>query len=88
MSEYTLTREQIRLIDDFCKGKKGEQLFKEIGISSSAFSKLFQDYWKMEYQVNRLRSENDRLRKLFVDVSLLNQCLSDTIGGLKSENKV
>jgi DNA-binding MarR family transcriptional regulator len=88
MSEYKLTREQIKLIDDFCKGKKGEQLSKDLGIASSVFSRLANDYWKMEYTINRLRSENDRVRKLFVDVSLLNQCLSDTIDELKSKNKV
>jgi transposase-like protein len=73
----TLAEEKILAVADLLKGKPAEQICEEFEITSIVFSEWVEQYGEIVSQLNWVKNENERLRKMFVDLCLLNQCLND-----------
>jgi len=74
-----------KILQEYEEGKTIPQILMEYGISQATFYN-----WKAKYnkissidisKLNKLREENDRLKRMFADLSLENQWLKKQLEG-------
>ena len=84
MKKTTFTETQIvRAIQEHENGRKAEDICRELGITTAAFYKWRQRYGGMEVaelkKMKTLEEENTRLKRMYADLSLVNEALKDAI---------
>jgi putative transposase len=81
-SQYT-EGQVVRAIDEHERGKKAEEICRELGVSPATFYA-----WKKQYaglriaelrELRQLREENSRLKRLVADLTLDRQILQEAM---------
>lgn len=81
-SKFTETQ-IVKAIKEHEAGRKTEDICRELGISTVAFYKWRQRYGGLEVQelkrLKELEEENSRLKKMYVNLSLVHEALKDAV---------
>jgi putative transposase len=84
MKKTRFTETQIvKAIQEHEKGRKAEDVCRELGISTAAFYKWRQRYGGLEVQelkrMKELEEENSRLKQMYANLSLVHEAFKDPV---------
>ena len=84
MKKTRFTETQIvKAIQEHEKGRKAEDVCRELGISTAAFYKWRQRYGGLEVQelkrMKELEEENSRLKRMYANLSLAHEAFKDAV---------
>ena len=84
MKKTRFTETQIvKAIQEHGKGRKAEDVCRELGISTAAFYKWRQRYGGLEVQelkrMKELEEENSRLKRMYANLSLVHEAFKDAV---------
>lgn len=74
---------KVLAVTSFFKGKTELQICTDMKIKPAVFKRWYVQYAEIGYKHNWLMEENERLKKMFVNLSLINQVLNDAIAETK-----
>lgn len=73
----------VKAIKNHERGRKADDICREMGVSSDAFYKWKQRYGGMELQelkrLKDLEEENARLKRMYANLSLVHEALKDAV---------
>lgn len=73
----------VKAIQEHEKGRKAEDVCRELGISTAAFYKWRQRYGGLEVQelkrMKELEEENSRLKRIYANLSLVHEAFKDAV---------
>ena len=82
-SKYSETQ-IVKSIQEHEKGRKAEEICRELGISTVTFYKWRQKYGGLEVSELRkmkdLEEENSKLKRMYANLSLVHEALKDAVG--------
>jgi len=84
MKKSQFTESQIvKAIQEHEKGRKAEDLCRELGISTVTFYKWRQKYAGLEVaelkKMKELEEENSKLKRMYANLSLVHEALKDAV---------
>ena len=84
MKKSQFTESQIvKAIQEHEKGRKAEDLCRELGISTVTFYKWRQRYGGLEVaelkKMKELEEENSKLKRMYANLSLVHEALKDAV---------
>jgi putative transposase len=84
MKKTKFTETQIvKAIQEHEKGRRAEELCRELGISTVTFYKWRQKYGGLEVnelkKMKELEEENSKLKRMFANLSLVHEALKDAV---------
>jgi putative transposase len=81
-SQFTETQ-IVKAIQEHEKGRKAEDLCRELGISTVTFYKWRQKYGGLEVaelkKMKELEEENSKLKRMYANLSLVHEALKDAV---------
>lgn len=81
-SQFTETQ-IVKAIQEHEKGRKAEDLCRELGISTVTFYKWRQKYAGLEVaelkKMKELEEENSKLKRMYANLSLVHEALKDAV---------
>jgi len=72
-------KEKILVIVSLFNGKSQQQICDEMEIGPLTFNRWREEYGETADQFSQLMNENARLRKMFVDLSIINNVLTQLV---------
>jgi len=79
----------IESIQDFYNGKEPELIYSELAIDKDCFDSWIRDFGIIANELMELRDENEKLRLMFTNLSLVNQSLRSSLDSLtRSDSKL
>ncbi len=73
----------VKAIQEHEKGRRAEDLCRELGITTAAFYKWRQRYGGLDVnelkRVKELEDENSRLKRMYANLSLVHEALKDAV---------
>lgn len=76
-NDQTPVKMIVKSIEEYYSGKQLKQICDEHEIEQEVFHNWLAEYKHLVIEIMELRIENERLRKIFVDLSLKHQSLSN-----------
>jgi putative transposase len=75
--------QMVKAIQEHEKGRKAEDLCRELGISTATFYKWRQKYGGLEVaelkRMKELEEENSKLKRMYANLSLVHEALKDAV---------
>eukprot|EP01012_Entosiphon_sulcatum_P023073 TRINITY_DN28062_c0_g1_i1.p1 TRINITY_DN28062_c0_g1~~TRINITY_DN28062_c0_g1_i1.p1 ORF type:complete len:106 (+),score=9.09 TRINITY_DN28062_c0_g1_i1:441-758(+) len=85
---YTLAQ-IIGSIQEFYNGREPEEICNELTIDKPFFDTWIRDYGNIANELMELRDENETLRQMFTNLSLVNQSLRNSLDSLtRTDSKI
>ncbi|QNN44701.1 MULTISPECIES: hypothetical protein [Pedobacter] len=79
----------IGCIQEFYDGREPEEICAELAIDKPLFDAWIREFGSVANELLELRDENEALRKMFTNLSLVNQSLRNSLDSLtKSDSKI
>ena len=79
----------IESIQEFYNGRDPEEIYKALEIDKSCFDGWIRDFGSIANEILELRDENDNLRTMFTNLSLVNQSLRNSLDSLtRTDSKI
>ncbi|WP_316827991.1 hypothetical protein [Pedobacter miscanthi] len=76
-------------IQEFYNGREPEEIFAELAIDKHCFDTWIREFGSIANELLELRDENETLRTMFVNLSLVNQSLRNSLDSLtKTDSKI
>ena len=79
----------IESIQEFYNGKEPEIIYAELDINKECFDTWIRDFGIIANELMELRDENEKLRLMFTNLSLVNQSLRTSLDSLtRTDSKI
>ncbi|QIL42209.1 hypothetical protein G7074_24875 [Pedobacter sp. HDW13] len=79
----------IESIQEFYNGKEPELIYSELAIDKDCFDAWIRDFGILANELMELKDENEKLRLMFTNLSLVNQSLRSSLDSLtRSDSKL
>ncbi|MGM9476086.1 hypothetical protein ACS5PU_06640 [Pedobacter sp. GSP4] len=79
----------IRSIQEFYNGREPEEIYSEMAIDKNCFNGWIRDFGAIANELLELKDENEKLRLMFTNLSLVNQSLRNSLDSLtRSDSKI
>ena len=89
MKPNTAPAKIIGSLQEFYNGKEPEEIYSELAIDKDCFESWIRDFGNIANEMMELRDENEKLRLMFTNLSLVNQSLRNSLDSLtRSDSKL
>lgn len=89
MKQNTALAKIIDSIQAFYNGKEPEEIYLELAIDKDCFDRWIREFGNIANEMMELKDENEKLRLMFTNVSLVNQSLRNSLDSLtRSDSKL
>lgn len=79
----------IESIQEFYNGRDPEEIYSALEIDKDSFDSWIRDFGGIANELLELRDENDNLRTMFTNLSLVNQSLRNSLDSLtRADSKI
>gem|GEM_PF-1136860 len=79
----------IESIQEFYNGRDPEEIYNALEIDKNCFDNWIRDFGSIANELLELRDENDNLRTMFTNLSLVNQSLRNSLDSLtRTDSKI
>lgn len=76
-------------IQEFYNGREPEEIYAELEIDKNCFDSWIRDFGSIANELLELREENQTLRTMFTNLSLVNQSLRNSLDSLtRADSKI
>lgn len=76
-------------IQEFYNGREPEEIYAALNIDKNCFDSWIRDFGSIANELLELRDENESLRTMFINLSLVNQSLRNSLDSLtRTDSKI